>query len=284
MLRSTHACVGTLVLLLMTIESRGGQIAVQFQGTASESFSDPFGRPIPSGAPVSGRFVYESTSVATHPSEGCDCRGYRQQIVNGFTAEFGGVTLRADDYIVEVANDVEFGPDEVYDYLTVRWDSGASPLLALPLLVDGVPYSEGLFSASFNGFSDLFESPALPSELNLADFVFPSFFNPLGDYQPVVGDVDVLFDVESAAPTTHRGGDFNFDNVVNGTDLLKWQSVYSEAAGLSAWRASFAQMSGPAVESHAAIVPEPFGSWIAYAALLALEWRSRSRRTAYSIT
>jgi hypothetical protein len=280
MLRQHHSCAAALLFVLLSTPLHGVELAFRFHGEVSAALDDPFGRSVLFAAPVTGRFVFDTASAPSHPAAGCDCMGYAQQIVNGFAAVMGGVAIRADAYLVEVSNDVEFLPGEAYDYFTIRWEGDLTPALASPLLVNGTAYTTGLFSVTLNAFPELFDSPELPETLNPADFVFPSEFNPLGDYDPVPGNVDVLYDVAGAEPTQFFRGDFDFDESVNGTDFLAWQRNYFDGAGLSAWNGTFGLPSSPGADSHAAATPEPHGLILLVAGLLAVhrEGRRTTRR------
>jgi len=270
-----HACAAGLAVGLLSTPSHAVQLAFEFHGVVSVALEDPFGRAVPFDAPVTGRFVFETDSVATHPNAGCDCVGYAQQIVNGFAADMGGVAIRADEYLVEVSNDVEFSPGEAYDYFTIRWESELTPALASPLLVNGAAYTDGLFSVSLNAFPELFDSPALPDAIVPEDYVFPSEFNPLGDYDPVPGNVDVLFDVASIERRQFFGGDFDFDEAVGGLDLLAWQRQHFDGAGLSAWEETFGSSPPSAGDVLSVPTPEPLGPCLFVAAWLAVDRQAR---------
>jgi hypothetical protein len=235
-------------------ESRGIEIAIEFTGTVSAQFDPFWQRLLPELAPVSGRFVFDSNSIGTHSTAGCDCMGYAQHVVNGFSADIGDISVRADQYVVEVSNDIDQGDGVFLDFLTVRWDSELTPALTSPLLVNDTVATTGLFSASLGGGPDVFSSSALPSQASLDEYFFPSAFNALGDYDPLPGSVDVLFEVSAANPTSFRSGDFDFDEDVDGSDFLKWQRTFHDPAGLAAWRGDFS--AGVVERSMQAAAPE----------------------------
>lgn len=238
--RQRLLCVCVAALIGAPIESRGLDITVRFTGTVSAQFDPFWQRLVPELAPVTGQFVFNASSVATHSTPGCDCKGYAQNIVNGFSADIGGIAVRADQYLVEVNNDIDQGGGLLLDFLTVRWESGLTPALTSPLLVDDASATTGQFSVSLGGGPELFADSALPSQLGVEQMLFPSPFNTLSDFEPAPGSVDVLFEVSAARLTSFHSGDFDFDDDVDGADFLKWQQTFHDPAGLAAWRGSFA--------------------------------------------
>jgi hypothetical protein len=239
MLRRCYACVVVLTFGCTHLESRGVEIAIEFTGTVSAQFDPLWQRLVPEFAPVTGRFVFDTSSIATHSTAGCDCTGYAQNIVNGFSADIGGVAVRADKYLVEINNDIDQGGGALLDFLTVRWESGLTPALTSPVLVEDLAATTGQYSVNLGSGPDLFSNSALPSQLGVEQFFFPSPYNTLSDFDPIPGGVDVLFQVDSAAIVSFRPGDFNFDDDIDGADFLKWQRTFHDPAGLAAWRGDF---------------------------------------------
>ena len=86
--------------------SSAAERGFEFSGVAWYTYETLFGNTIPLDSPVTGRFIYETNSSLTHSFANCDCAGYQQQHISGFWADFGGVLVRADDYVVVIANDV----------------------------------------------------------------------------------------------------------------------------------------------------------------------------------
>jgi hypothetical protein len=180
--------------------------------------------------------------------------GYVQNIVNGFSVDVGNISVRADQYIVEVNNDIDQGEGLLLDFLTVRWDSGLTPALTSPLLVDDITATTGQLSVNLGGGPELYANSALPSQVGVEQMFFPSAFNALSDFDPMPDVIDVLFQVDAATIAAFRPGDFNFDDDVDGSDFLKWQRTFHDAAGLAAWRGDYgADAAGPTIQ---AAVPE----------------------------
>ena len=60
---------------------------------------------------------------------------------------FGGVFVRADEYVVVVDNNNAGGTQ---DTLNIRFDTTFSPPITRPLVVDGIAHAIGFFSISFH--------------------------------------------------------------------------------------------------------------------------------------
>lgn len=199
----------------------------EFTGTVFQVFSPPFGENISAFSTVTGGFVYESNSIATHSTAGCDCTGYQQQHINGFWADFDGVLVRADDYVVEVANDVVQPTTEVNDVVTIKFSSALTPAPEVPLLVAGIPRSAGLFSISLFASSDLYSDSTLPASLDPSDFFFPPLSSLLGDTPN--GLIDSLFSINTFQTTETLASDHDLDGDVDGNDFLIWQRSFGSS-------------------------------------------------------
>ena len=191
--------LGLICVGLLSIASAQTCIAIpvafEFTGSVIESNDDPFGHSIPFGSIVTGKFTYDTESQPTHDVGTCiDC-GYRQQRVNGFYAEMGGVHVRADDYVIELINN---GNGGLTDGLNISFLSNYAPPLVAPLSVATTPQTEGTFLLNFLGFSSVF-SNSLPTTLSLAsfDFLKQGFFN-----DTALGSTDVSFFIDTLEPAS----------------------------------------------------------------------------------
>src|SRR5262245_31130115 len=101
MLRRCYVCAIVLTFGSAHVESRGVELAFQFRGEVGSLFEpEPvWGHTVPILTPVAGRFVFDSSAPATYSTPGCDCTGYLQQYVNGLSADFGDLAVRADQYV-----------------------------------------------------------------------------------------------------------------------------------------------------------------------------------------
>jgi hypothetical protein len=219
-----------ILLLIARPASAATVVAYSFKGTVISSVDSPWQVPIPNFSPVLGAFIYDADSQPTHDLGSCDCVGYRQQRLNGFFAKFGNVSVRADDYVVEVLNNFPQPQSQDADVVSISFSSGYSPPLELPLVVDSVPRSAGLFSVKFAANPDLLSSPALPRALSLANF--HSKIGVLSDTTD--GLVDVAFTITSLKPFDLVPGDYDVDNDVDAADYSKWKSTFGSKGELVA--------------------------------------------------
>jgi hypothetical protein len=174
--------------------------------------------------------LYDTDSLPTDPIAGCDCMGYRQHIAGGFTAMFGNTSVRADDYVVQVKNNLN-QPSGPLDTISVRFSGGFSPPLASPLWVNGNAYPTSWFQVNVDGPKDTFTDASLPQSLDLR--TFSSIYNFLDD---VTGDlqIGVLFRNDSLSAFTTQPGDYDSDGQVAGGDDALWQSTFGSASVLDA--------------------------------------------------
>lgn len=252
----------------VTLPAVAAEVAYRFETAVATVVSSPWQLPNANFSPVMGAFVYDTLSPPTHVAIECDCVGYRQQRLNGFFADFGGLVVRADDYVVEVRNNVPFGLGGEADVITLSFASNLAPSLEFPLVVDSVPRSGGLFSLSFAGPTSLFDSTALPSTLHLG-----SFHTKLGFLSDTAGGfADVLFSASSMARWDLLPGDYDLDNGVDVDDYQKWKATYGssgdlmadgnrdgivDAADYTIWRNALQTLSGFSPEGASANVLEP---------------------------
>jgi hypothetical protein len=210
----------------------GEEVGVYFSGSVSNVFQDPFQGGITAvpATLVSGRVLFDTHSSATDPISTCDCMGYRQHIPGGFTATFGDTIVRADDYVVQIKNDIHQSWG-LTDTLAVRFSGGFSPPLASPLIVNGNPYPTSWFQINMDGPSDVFADASLPQSLDLSSF--SSTYNFLDEITTDL-PIGVVFSNESLSAYAPQPGEYNRDLLVNNTDYDSWRSAFGSASRLDA--------------------------------------------------
>lgn len=234
-MRTSFAIV---VLLCSSQLATADEIGFQFSGsvfiTSSEPAfgepSHPFGENIPAFAPVNGRFIYDLDSTVSHEFDNCDCGGYRQQITGGFSVDFGTVHVRADDYVIEIANDFPQTNGPPADIISVKFADNLDPALTAPLNVAGREYSAGAMTLSFFGLSNALSTSALPTAFDLDQT--PADFNALSEQS--VGQQNVVFSITSISSFPVVPGDYDFNGIVNDADYDVWKSAYGSTSNLSA--------------------------------------------------
>lgn len=225
------------------------ELGFHFHGEVmSTPFPDAgFGLLIPSGAQVSGRFVFDSNSTVTHQRNGCFCDGYRQQITGGFFANFTSlddsgqpvkVHVRSDDYVVEIADDFpdDFPPPNgsIKDTITVRFSDDYTPALAAPIHVAGNTFSAGTFTFSFSADDGTqFSSNALtclkrPENFPVAVGVLTQPVDQSASPPPPPDVVILGLNLSSFSK-----GDYDFDGSVNSTDYDQWRDTFGSELDLS---------------------------------------------------
>jgi hypothetical protein len=258
------------LVLLFSISITDGyavEVGFEFAGSVSIAASTPYGEIIPVSTPLHGRFVYETESTVTYTNPSCDCRGYTQQQINGFSVNFGGTHARADEYVIEITNDRVQPNQSVIDIFTVRFASNYSPPLSQPLVVDQIPRANGVISFSLVADAGLFPNSELPDSLNPNDYAFPSNFNIFSDTP--TGSVDIYYTVNSMQPLSLLQSDHDLDGDVDGQDFLIWQRYFgatgqngdADSSGtvdeldLTHWQSQYGTDIG--LRSLANAVPEP---------------------------
>jgi hypothetical protein len=208
--------------------------------------------------------------------------------------EFPGLTLQADEYIIQVRNDHNVSGVGTADILTVWFpdqNHGPSPDLSQPLLINGSPVSAGLIRIDFVALSTTFPNSMLPASLNPAAFTPTAGSGTFGDGQPQPGFGDVFFKPQSISAFPHSTSDHNLDGNVDGRDFLIWQrnvgmnwsdgdadsNLVIDGVDLEMWQANYAST----VEMlEGGIVPEPHTLVLLVAALAGLIVRPKTRRFA----
>lgn len=232
-LLSFQAIITTIFMLSTLHGLSAAEFAFRFTGQVLYVGEDepgvpatPFGYTVPPFSFVSGGFVYESNVSDSHAIVGCDCTGYRHRQINGFRTEFVTFGIQADEYVVEVRNNVELiGYMDSMDTISWVYPGIMGPDLDKPLLAGGIPYESGFLRVDLIAPNSLFSDSSLPSELNLSSFAAQISFNLFGDETPP-GEPDVLFMMQSLEEVTHLESDHDLDGDVDGRDFLIWQRYF----------------------------------------------------------
>ena len=248
----------TVGLLALATTTFGAERAFEFTGIVNVGSTNYYGETISPFTPVTGGFVYESNSPATHTPpicSGTSCTGYEQEHLNGFWLQIDGVDVIADNYVIEVANDVA-SQFVTNDIITVRFASDLLPPLAEPLRVEGNPQSVGLVSLALFANQSLLSDSSLPNDLDPADFSLEPLANVLGDTFNaglMTFDIDALFTMSTFNSTSFDTSDHDLDGDVDGGDFMIWQRHHGSTAqngdadsnllvngsDLSIWRSEF---------------------------------------------
>jgi hypothetical protein len=218
--------------LIGVLPIHGKEVGFYVSGTVLNVFQDPFqaGITVAPLTNVSGRVLFDSDSRATDPIATCDCMGYRQHIAGGFTALFGNNTVRADDYVVQIKNDIS-QPWGLVDTITVRFSGGFSPPLSSPLIVNGNPYPESWFQVNVDGPSYTFQDSSIPQPLDLSGFISPyNFLDEITTDLPI----GVVFGNSSLSAFTTQIGDYDGDGWIDPPDYERWRETFSSTSILDA--------------------------------------------------
>lgn len=282
-MRNWFAAFVVIGTISLATSAFGDEVAYSFEGTVDILRFPPFGIEAPTPLNVTGRFIYETESVATHFFDGCDCVGYRQQIVGGFSVNFGDVHVRADDYVLRVENDTP-EEDGLVDRISVRFADNFEPPLTAPLNVNGVEHSLGDFFISLQAGSDLFSSTALPITFDEDQASGVLVLTDTTDLlpQPNIPNI-VSLATHNLTSALVQTGDYNFDGIVNGVDYDVWIDAFGSTSDLSADgnrngvvdAADFTVWQD--ASNFATSVPEPngFGNWLMASILIVCNLLSR---------
>jgi hypothetical protein len=299
----SKVCIKLMITVLpfildTTSSSQGAEVGLQFsaQVTFASENNLTYGHYIPTGSVLTGHLVYESnTPIYEIAPTGCtDCAAYRHRHINGLHVEFPGLTLQADEYIVQVRNDHNVSGVGIADILTVWFpdqNHGPSPDLGRPLLINGNPVSAGLIRIDFVAVSTTFPNSSLPVFIDPAAFTPTAGSGNFGDGQPLAGFGDVFFKPQSVSAFPHSTSDHNLDGKVDGRDFLIWQrnvgmnwsdgdadsNLVIDGVDLEMWQAEYAS---PLELFKGGIIPEPATLALLVATSPVLIVRPKTRRFA----
>jgi hypothetical protein len=261
------SCLVWGAAVLAVFSASGAEVGYRLTGGVSQLGSThPYGINIPVGTSVAIQFVYDNSRPATHSNSTCDCWGYQQDHINGFWADFGGVRVQADSYVVQVSNNIQFSGQPPFDSFSVAFSNTFSPPLADNLKVEGLPRTTGLLSFTLSGNSSMFADSALPPSLNPNSFSLPSRFNAFADNMD--SSVEVLYTLNSFQSVGLLTSDHDLDGDVDGRDFLTWQRYYAssgqngdsnfdgivDALDLAEWQSHYGESDNSMI---AESVPEP---------------------------
>jgi hypothetical protein len=235
-----------LVMLTCTPMAKASLTGFGFAGELQLLFRSPFGGDFslkPTPTPISGRILYDPAAPASDAG-GCEnneCLGYRQHVVGGISADFGGLSITADDFIVQVKNnDIHY--DGVHEYVldtiafVYRFD--VSPFLSSQLNVNGVAQPKAWFQINLIGAEDTFDDTLLPQSIDAARY--NTTFNVLDEDAtridlpngPGFNQADIIFSATLSALAIP--GDYNGDSVVTPHDYIVWRSTFGSTTSLAA--------------------------------------------------
>ena len=168
-------------------------VGYAFTGTVSSVLGSPYGMAILAGTPVTGQFLYDTSTVASSTAGNLSI--YPQNIPNGLIANFGSFPVSASSYTIHVRNDQSQGASSV-DIFTVEWASNDTPVPSLPLVANGNNQTAGMFSVSVVYLTNPFADTSLPGALPTSGFL-PA---PLSLLSQQLAPIDVPFSVTSLTP------------------------------------------------------------------------------------
>lgn len=216
--------------VLLQSAANSAEVGLNFTAQITRVGEDnpSYGVQIPLGSILSGHFVYESSASANAPTPaGCsDCASYQQKHINGLDVQFNGISMQADEYIIQVKNDHNVSTVGIADVLIFWYPNqshGPSPDLERPLRIDGDPVTAGLFRIELVASPTAFTSSQLPATLDPADFILSAGTGFFGDGVPLAPAGDIFFVPESLIAFPHSTSDHDLDGDVDGRDFLIWQ-------------------------------------------------------------
>jgi hypothetical protein len=281
-----RAMLGSLVLLgSMASVGLCAEVGLNFTaqvnfvgipGGGSDEVGKTYGVRLEPFSTFSGHLVYESnTPVDSLATENCpDCTISIHKQINGLHVEFPGLTLQADEYIIQVQNNVNVSSLGTADVLSVWYPDPSDPSstkLSKPLLANGSPVTAGSFRMEFVAPPQALPTSQLPETLDPSMFLPSAGAGVFGDGLPYYYTLDIFFKPASVSPFPHSTSDHDLDGDVDGQDLLIWQREFGQHTGdgdadsnllvdgndLQMWRTEYGTVTSDLVAAVA--VPEPNG-------------------------
>jgi hypothetical protein len=184
----------TLSLFCLPVNSAlAAIVGYAFTATTLSVLNSPYGMAITSGMPVTGQFLYDTSTAASSTAGNLSI--YPQNIPNGLIANFGSFPVSASSYTIHVRNDQSQGASSD-DFFTIEWASNDTPLPSLPLVANGNNQTAGLFSVNLVYSTNPFSDTSLPATLPTSGFL-PGPFSFLSQQ---LAPIDVPFSVTSLTP------------------------------------------------------------------------------------
>lgn len=221
----------------------GAEVGLKFTGQVTLSFptNPSYGVYFPTGTMLSGHFVYESNTPGEPiVASGCtDCTSYHHKQINGLRVEFPGLTVQADEYIIQMKDNVTVSGVGEADVLGVWFPDQShapNPDLGKPLLINGNPVSSGGFRLEIVAPMTTFPNSQLPDTLDPSVFISDAGAGTFGDAllgngNPAPNTSDLFYKPKSFAAFPHSTSDHDLDGDVDGADLLIWQRYVAQNTG-----------------------------------------------------
>lgn len=301
MLRSFWMPLAWGIFLLAGSPSPGAEVGLDFTGiitfvAAAGTNGEggiSYGVRLPDFSAVAGHFVYES-NTPSYPlvATGCaDCSNYDHEHINGLYVEFDGLTVQADDYIIQVKNDVNVSSYGLADVITVWYPDQAipaSPVMSKPLLINGEPVTSGSFQITLVAPATTLPDSNLPASFDPSVIVPSAGIGTFGDGIPQFS-LEVLFLPQSVAALTRSTSDHDLNGDVDGRDFLIWQrnvglstangdangNLVVDGEDLARWAEKYG--ASPEIVANVA-VPEPRGIVLLAACSCVLALANRSHQ------
>lgn len=280
----------------LPVTANAERVGYSFEGNFSSGGStyNLFGVSVPSNAPITGTFTYDTTIVGIDWYDGT--KAFRQDIQHGFTFNVLNpdtnsplLQLVARQYQITVGNDYQpsNSPTPV-DYMSVDYASYWNPPPS-SITVNGAPYNGPIAAlmASLSWDPTTFDDPDEPKLHR--DLPHDMFYPFAGS---VFSGSLTLFTVTSFSQIISPKGDYNYDGAVDMDDYLEWRNAFGgigddfsyadgnadgvvNGADYIVWRNAFAQASALAQDTSS--VPEPSAFVLAADALLMFAGHCRGR-------
>jgi hypothetical protein len=281
---SRATLVGLAVLASMASAGFSAEVGLNFTAqinfvgipnNGSQEVGKTYGVRLEPFSMFSGHIVYESNTPGVPlVASGCtDCTTYLHKQINGLHVDFPGLTLQADEYLVQVKNDVNVssvGPADVLGIWYPDQTDPASPKMK-PALINGSPVSAGSFRMELVVPQTTFATSQLPETVDPAAFmeIVTAGIVAFGDGLPYYYLLDLYGKPQSVSAFPHSTSDHDLDGDSDGQDFLIWQRSIGQTTGdgdadsnllvdehdLEMWRAEYGVASSELTAAVA--VPEP---------------------------